>query len=105
MTQRAQSVLDAARIERYRDALRNLPPSGGGGCHAALLGVANLGRLARSSREQVARDLAAHVHGTRKVTPREIEDAVNKAFDFEYAKHQHADGNAAPRRGRREAAE
>lgn len=82
MTQRAQSVLDAARIERYRDALRNLPPSGGGGCHAALLGVANLGRLARSSREQVARDLAAHVQGTRKVTPREIEDAVNKAFDL-----------------------
>lgn len=69
------------RVKRYYDALRNIPPSGGGGCHAALLGVANLGRQAGFSREQVARDLAAHVHGTRKITDSEIWAAVNKAFD------------------------
>ena len=29
--------------ERYREALGAIPAPGGGGCHAALLGVANLG--------------------------------------------------------------
>jgi hypothetical protein len=76
-----QSAINTSRIERYRDALQNLPESGGGGCHAALLGVANLGRLAGVNRNQIGQDLAAHVHGTRKVTARERWDAVNKAFD------------------------
>jgi hypothetical protein len=76
-----QSARRTNRVERYYDALRNIPPSGGGGCNAALLGVANLGRQAGFSREQVARNLAAHVHGTRKITTREICDAINKAFD------------------------
>ena len=70
----------STRVERYRDALRHIPPSGGGGCHAALLGIANLGRSAEISREQIAADLAAHVHGTRKITTQEIQDAINKAF-------------------------
>ncbi len=74
-------------IDRYRYALRNLPPSGGGGCHVALLGIANLGRAANLSREQIAADLAAHVHGTRPVTAKEIQEAIDKAFDI-----------AAPRR-------
>lgn len=67
-------------IDRYRYALKKLPPSGGGGCHVALLGVANLGRAANVSREQIAADLAAHVHGTRPVTLREIQEAIDKAF-------------------------
>lgn len=71
----------ANAVERYYDALRNLPPSGGGGCHRALLGIANLGRLAGVDRDQVGYDLSAHVHGTRKVTGAEIVAAVNKAFD------------------------
>jgi hypothetical protein len=73
--------MSTSRFERYYDALRNIPASGGGGCHAALLGIANFGRTAGVSREQVARDLGTHVHGTRKVTGGEIAAAVNKAFD------------------------
>jgi hypothetical protein len=67
--------------DRYSEALRNLPPSGGGGCHAGLLSAANLGRIAGLSREQIERDLEAHVHGTRKVTRKEIAEAVDKAFN------------------------
>ncbi len=69
------------RVERYYNALRKMPPSGGGGCHRALLGVANLGRLAGVNRDQVLHDLAIHVHGTRKVSRVEIEAAVTKAFN------------------------
>jgi hypothetical protein len=73
--------MNANRTERYRIALRDIPPSGGGGCNAALLGVANLGRWAGVNRDRVAQDLGVHVHGTRKVTDGEIWDAVNRAFD------------------------
>jgi hypothetical protein len=69
-------------IERYRYALKNLPPSGGGGCHVALLGVANLGRAAGVSREQIASDLTKRVEGMpRKVTAREILCAIAEAFN------------------------
>jgi hypothetical protein len=67
-------------MDKYRDGLRNLPPSGGGGCHVALLSVANLGRRAGVAREQIERDLSEHVHGTRHVSTAEIVAAVNKAF-------------------------
>ena len=77
------TLTDLPVIDRYHYALEHLPPSGGGGCHTALLGVANLGRAAELSREQIAADLAAHVHGTRPVTHREIQDAIKKAFDTE----------------------
>lgn len=48
----------------------------------ALLGIANLGQLAGVHRDQVVQDLAASVHGTRRVTSGEIWAAVNKAFDL-----------------------
>lgn len=69
-------------VEDYQTALRNLPASGGNGCHVALLSVANVGRAAGVSREQVEQDLKVRVvnHGTRKVTDREVEAAVNTAF-------------------------
>lgn len=69
------------RANRYHDELRNIPASGGGGCHVALLRVANFGRLAGVSADQIAQDLAAHVHGTRRVTASEITKTVNKAFN------------------------
>jgi hypothetical protein len=77
------TINDFPVIDRYHYALENIPPSGGGGCHAALLGIANLGRAANVSREQIATDLAAHVHGTRPVTAKEIQEAIRKAFDTE----------------------
>ena len=66
---------------RYIDALRTLPPSGGGGCHAALLSVANIGALSGVPADAVAADLRATVRGTRPVSDREIADAIRKAYD------------------------
>ncbi|HTX14748.1 MAG TPA: hypothetical protein VMD77_05585 [Candidatus Baltobacteraceae bacterium] len=71
---------DSALIERYENALRNLPESGGGGCHQALLSAANIGRKAGVSPDEIARDLAAHVHGSREVSETEIAEAVATAF-------------------------
>ncbi|MCG3150165.1 MAG: hypothetical protein PCFJNLEI_03643 [Verrucomicrobiae bacterium] len=58
-----------------------MPASGGGGCHTAQLSIANYGRLAGISAEQVVSDIAAHVHGSRRVTAGEITKTVNKAFN------------------------
>ena len=70
-----------AAFDRYKEALEKFPRSGGGGCHSALLSVANRGRIAGVSRDRIAEDLGAHVHGTRKIPKSEIEAAVSKAFD------------------------
>src|SRR6266576_1263015 len=68
-------------IDRYEYALKNLPESGGGGCHVALLGVADLGFWAGLSREQITADLTKRVEGMpRKVTAREIRCAIDEAF-------------------------
>ena len=66
--------------DQYQEELRNLPASGGGGCHVSLLSVANYGRLAGLTAGQVTDDLAKHVHGKRRVSGQEIQAAVNKAF-------------------------
>jgi hypothetical protein len=68
-------------LDRYNDELRQMPASGGGGCHSALLRVANFGRLAGVNPNQIAQDLAANVHGARKVSRGEIIATVNKAFN------------------------
>lgn len=67
------------RAQRYADALRNLPASGGGGCHVALLSVANLGLLAGLTPDQIFRDLRAAAHGPRRVPDGEIMAAVRRA--------------------------
>jgi len=72
--------MNSFRVDKYSDALRTLPASGGGGCHTALLSVANLGAIAKLSPEQVVIDLRQHVHGSRPVPEREIRQAVDKAF-------------------------
>src|SRR5262249_36007690 len=68
-------------IDRYRYVLEHLPPSGVRCCQQALLRVANFGRAASVSREQIGADLARHVHGERRVKPKEIEEAIDKAFN------------------------
>jgi hypothetical protein len=77
----AISNMNINRLSRYQEGLRGMPPSGGGGCHTALLRVANFGQLAGVDPDQVANDLASHVHGTRNVTETEIRMAVDKAFN------------------------
>lgn len=76
-------------FERYSYELQHIPPSGGGGCHTALLRIANFGRLAGVRRDQITQNLAAYVHGTRKITGAEIAAAVNKAFNSQAIHTQH----------------
>jgi len=66
-------------LDKYRRALKNLPHSGGGGCHTALLGVANYGVCAGIDPLQIFDDLRQHVHGSRRVPNREIKAAIKKA--------------------------
>ncbi len=64
---------------RYRQALRSLPAPGTG-CHAALLGCANLGVMAGLSDIEIASDIERSVpSGARRVGQREIGDAIRKA--------------------------
>jgi hypothetical protein len=74
--------------DKYLEALRNLPESGGGGCHAGLLRVANYGRAAELDPEQVFRDLRARVRGERRVPDKEIRSAVTKAYSTTYTPAQ-----------------
>lgn len=71
--------LRATGQERYENKLLTLPPSGGGGCHTALLGCATVGVRAGVKPERIFADLREHVHGNRNVPDREIREAVNKA--------------------------
>ena len=69
-----------SRHERYLDRLKTLPPSGGGGCHPALLGVANHGVRASIDPQLIHDDIRRHIHGTRRVPDREITAAIEKAW-------------------------
>ena len=72
------SVLPHPR-DRYKRKLSKVPPSGGGGCHPALLGVASLGMMAGYTEERVFMDLRRQVHGTREVPDNEIRAAIDRA--------------------------
>jgi len=64
----------------YKNALASIPAPGGG-CHAYLLTVANLARIAGVERGAAAAEIAAAIPpGKRQVPDREIWDAVNKAY-------------------------
>jgi hypothetical protein len=66
---------------RYNEALRNVPAPGGGGCHGAILGCANLGVLAGIPSEAIFQDLRGSIpSGSRKVSDGEIHDAIHKAL-------------------------
>ena len=66
--------------DRYREALAHIPAPGGGGCHAALLGVASLAIMAgRSDAEAEAEIRAAIPPGGRRVADKEIRDAIRRA--------------------------
>jgi len=68
-----------ARLQR---ALTSIPPPGEGrGCHAALLGVANLCARRRIAPEEAVARIRANIPaGDRKVDDREITEAVQKAY-------------------------
>lgn len=67
-------------MNRYTEKLQTIPAPGTG-CHVALLGVANLGTIAGLSPEQIHADIRRNLPpGNRKITDREIQDAIQKAF-------------------------
>lgn len=65
--------------DRYQNRLRSIPAPGSG-CHVSLLGVANLGIMARKTHEQIFSDIRQAIpRGRRKVSNREIQDAIQRA--------------------------
>jgi hypothetical protein len=65
---------------RYQDTLLKIP-SPGCGCHPSLLGVANLAVKAGLDSEQIFQDIRQNIpQGDRRVSDREIQDAINKAL-------------------------
>lgn len=69
-----------ACLQKYQAALTQIPAPGGGGCHAALLGVANHGVKAGVDAKQMLADIRQHIpKGGRVVTDSEIAQAINKA--------------------------
>jgi hypothetical protein len=70
-------------VSKYQEALAELPPSGGGGCHRGLLRVSNIARLSGIPQEQCVADLQRAVHGSRPVSLQEIESAVSRGYNTE----------------------
>jgi hypothetical protein len=67
-------------LERYQDALRTIPTPGGG-YHTAILGIANLGTIAELRAERIFTDIRqATPQGKRRISDREITDAIRKAL-------------------------
>jgi len=65
--------------ERYRDGLQNMPAPGGG-CHAALLSVANYGTMAGIQQQAIYDDIRRAIpQGSRRIPDKEINDAIRKA--------------------------
>jgi len=67
---------------KFSEALKTIPAPGGGGCHAALLGVANLGIMAgHNDAVLLGKIRAAIPAGRRKVSDREIMEAIKRAHE------------------------
>jgi len=67
-------------LAKYKNRLASLPPPGGGGCHVALLGVANLGTIAGLDPDEIFHGLRAAIpQGQRRVSDQEIRAAIHKA--------------------------
>ncbi len=68
------------RYDRYEEALKQIPAPGCG-CHTSLLSVANMGAIAGIKPQQIFDDLRQNIPiGSRRISDREIQDAVNKAL-------------------------
>lgn len=73
-------MLSQSARDRYLQSLRELPESGGGGLHIALLKVANYAAMAGVPSEQTFSDLRQRVTGRRHVPDGEIGAALRKAY-------------------------
>ena len=78
---------------RYQDALRNIP-SPGCGCHPFLLAVADYGVMSELSADRIFSDVRAAIPtGARRISDKEITDAIDKAL----SDHQGGTFTARPR--------
>lgn len=66
---------------KYIDKLNSLPAPGGNGCHPALLGAATLGLMAGVSAEEIFLNIRDAIPaGKRRISDREIQDALHRAI-------------------------
>jgi len=66
--------------EKYTEKLNSMPAPGTG-CHPALLGAANVGAFAGIPAEETFADIRASIpRGKRKISDKEILDAVSRAY-------------------------
>jgi hypothetical protein len=79
---------NARAKKKYQASLQSLPSAGAGrGCHQALLGVANLGRNAGYSPQQIFDHMRPAIPpGSRVVSDAEIWQAIDKAMEEPAAK-------------------
>jgi hypothetical protein len=78
-------------LDRYQEALRNIPPPGCG-CHPYLLAISNYGVMSGRDAEQFFKDVRSAIPmGTRRISDKEVTDAVNKALA------EHGKGSFIPR--------
>jgi len=82
-----KSTSQKIRLSNYLKALRDMPASGGGGCHPHLLRTANYGRALGLNPTIIFDDLRKFVHGTRDISDDEIVDAIEKAFSESVSVH------------------
>ena len=79
-TMHAEHGTNCGRIDRYREVLRHIPPPGCG-CHTSLLGVANHGARAGTPPHEIFEDIRRNIPpGSRRISDREIREAINKAL-------------------------
>ncbi|OPY81310.1 MAG: hypothetical protein A4E70_01328 [Syntrophus sp. PtaU1.Bin005] len=72
---------DNPLIKRFNQRLSEIPEPGGGQCHVALLGVANVGVMAGVAPEIIFDEIRQSIPpGRRKVSDREIQEAINRAL-------------------------
>lgn len=68
-------------MSKYRQALANLPPSGSGRCHTALLGLANHAVYEKVSETEFINDVQSRWSGSRIFTQIEPLEAYRKALN------------------------
>lgn len=79
-TMHAKHDTNCGKIDRYRAVLRHIPPPGCG-CHTSLLGVANHGAIAGTPPREIFEDIRRNIPpGSRRISDREIREAINKAL-------------------------
>lgn len=77
----SQGLILQKNVSNYHENLSNLPPSGGGGCNAYLLGLATYAIRAGISAEEMDEDVKRTNKGTRPIKDNEVPRAYRKALE------------------------